>query len=668
MSKPHLVSISAIEVIDMVRVLIYVDSKTNNDVFIIKQITTKNLGSSIPLLDYEHPSFNEKEKDLLRPFLMTLVNDYRLSEEEIPAYLKIVRGEINDSLVAQMNNFLEEYNAINNKQSERYDYFRYSYRPLTKTYKSEPILDTKIVEKSIANETLLLISDEEVNKLTKQYIESVIKHHKETKEDFYIVAYCPVCEKNSIFVCSNGSKTGLCEKCQHKIDFTNKTDTYFEGKNYANASEVLKKHNVLPDDIATNDDGIFRYRGKPYKKEQFNDLFAIVYKNKDADAFFNKDSNGRISFKEKFLNYLRQLPRAQVASLTTQLDNIQVDSDVYHFDEFVALFWFYERFPLARNSLNEKERNILFTKVGTINSPLEYVDKFLKADSQEQAYLLSLLNPTYINYFFDKEGLYFNDDYYLGLSKLIFKLTQKYVYISHNEKRIETILDRSFLSPKLLYALDDKTYDRYQIIDKLFRNDVQTFLGEDYHFSINYVAKRPDGYDLVTYFALLYLNADYYRYLDLQIPIDANKAKDSLKEIVTEGYLYHRYERLDLLVFIYKNNYLDTILTNDVQELFDKFLKSYKNHENILDVYLNIYKSYGLGINDVLILYQGNVATVYNLAKKAASNKWLRDLAKDKVINHVIDTLVDNKVENDLAIEKQFNEVDKKITNLLEGY
>ena len=197
---------------------------------------------------------------------------------------------------------------------------------------------------------------------------------------------------------------------------------------------------------------------------------------------------------------------------------------------------------------------------------------------------------------------------------------------------------------------------------------MQTFLGEDYHFSINYVAKRPDGYDLVTYFALLYLNADYYRYLDLQIPIDANKAKDSLKEIVTEGYLYHRYERLDLLVFIYKNNYLDTILTNDVQELFDKFLKSYKNHENILDVYLNIYKSYGLGINDVLILYQGNVATVYNLAKKAASNKWLRDLAKDKVINHVIDTLVDNKVENDLAIEKQFNEVDKKITNLLEGY
>lgn len=651
-----------------IRVLIYVDSKTNNDVFIIKQITTKNLGSSVPLIDYDHPSFTDKEKELLKVFLMTLVNDYRLSEEEIPAYLKIVKGEINDSLVAQMNNFLEEYNAANNKQSEHYDYFRYSYRPLSKTYKSEPILDTLMVEKSIANESLLLISNEEVNKLTKPYIESIIKKHKEAKEDFYIVAYCPVCERNSIFVCSNGSKTGICEKCQHKIDFTNNTNTYFEGKDYANASAVLKKHNVLPDDIATNDEGIFRYRGKPYKKEQYNDLFAIVYKNKDANAFFNVDNKGHVSYKENFLNYLRKLPRTQVASLSTQLDNVQVDSDIYHFDEYVAMFFFYERFPLARNSLSEKERNVLFTKVGTINSPLEYINKLLKAEPKDQVYLLSLLNPTYVNYFFDKDGLYFDDDYYLGLSKLIFKLIKKYVYISHNENQIETILDTSFLTPKYLYALDDKTFDRYQIIDKLIKHDVSTFLGEDYRFSINYDSKRPDGYDLVVYFAMLYLSTDYYRYLDLQIPIDASKAKQLLKDIVSEAYFRNYYERLDLLVYIYKNNYLDTILTSDVQELFDQFLKTYKNHQNILDVYLNINKSYGLGINDVLIVYKDNISTIYNLAIKSANDGSLRNLAKDKVINHIIDTLVDNKLEIDLIVEKQFNDVDTKITKLLEGY
>ena len=647
------------------RMIIYVDTKSNNNIYNIKYINIKTLGAEISLLDESHSSFNEKEKTQIREILLKLSKEYRFNEEDIPYYLNLTFGQ-SPQMVLEINEIIKQHNAANIKTSETYDYFKCSYRPTRKTYLFEPLYESSRIEKAITNNSLIQIHASDVLTFSKEAVIGVINEYRLKKADFYIVYLCPVCQTYTIYACPNHGRIGYCEKCHNRIDFNNLQDTLMETSQYNAAVKWIKDHPIKEAQLE-KETHIFRYRGTPYGLKDYADLFAIVLRNQDVDAVFIEE-NGLISFKEDFFSYLEAINASLARHIDNGLSNVQAtNTEGMIFDKTVALYWFYHHYTYAIEAIDKSTfRNAISTNVGVFNNRLDFINRFLKEEKETQKYMLSLLNPTYIEYFFSAEDeTYFDeDDIYYCFSKLIFKLTNKYVYIDPINYAV-TILEKSFLKDVL--KNDSLTYSRYLIVDKLLKNDFPFFLGENYNFSLRYNKKRLDGYDLLCYFAWLYRQGDYC-YLDLKIPCDSQKCKDYLRNIVSDAYLNNDYHALDLLNEIYKNEYLASSSLESITSVLDLFLKNYRSHDDILDIYLNIQKSYGLGINDVDIIYQGQKSRIGKIAVINSKNNRLDQFVKDKAINHILDVLIDNKVELDLMINKQFNELDQSIEKMLEGY
>ena len=648
------------------KTIIYRDTDSQNTLFIIKEFIYETFGIKCPLLTSEHRSFSEEEKTLVREILNELVSSgaYEITDEEIESYLRLCYA--NNRAVDRLNNWLRDYEKDHFKTKETIRYYCCRYYSNKVTINPMAPKDIKNIEFNIAHNRYKQIHQEEGRRLNQKDVKQIIDNYKEGHDDLYVIANCEKCGRETIFVLKDNSRTGYCESCNNNQFFED--NTLFESKDYGLAIKKLYDINSKKTiHVATDKEIIFRYRGEPYSVARNQSLFALVYRNSDAKAFFRKEGD-RVYFNDDFIAYIKAINPRKGQQIISDLDSLQSDTN-YPLDENAALYWLYHTFEFAMASCKESARSMIFTDLGTINTVDEFLNRFLIGSFGEQAYLLSLLNKPYIRYFFEAEEDFAREsDETFAFSKLVYKLKKMYVYIASSYNGVSKVViyePTKFFND--LLKNDNHNEDRSVIIENLIKEETSYFLEKEFEYFIDYKKKTNDGYDLNCYFNMLYQGDGYYRYLDLVIPLNQEAATTYLKDVIANAYLYNKYQELDTIVSIFKKDFLDGDNTQDIKRVFNRYLSDYTK-DNILQTYLNINKETGSGLESVLISFHGSIKTIYELALIAIKNNILHEFSANKEIKTICEALIANYADVERRARESFKKLEDDINKITEDY
>lgn len=626
--------------------IIYKDTTLDNTGFVIAVIEEKTSGTFLRQLDEDHPIYSKEEQAQILLELGDTEENRRLVESD---YI-IDNTDLLNILINKHNDNLK----IETHTSYYSCYLKINRKPLI-----ELISDEKLIKEEIDIGRYKEIARKD-NAISKEEIILEINNYKERNDDLYYVSLCPKCGGYHIFNAKNGSVEGECQTCHQILNFLDSTFIY-KGRNYTLASLKAKEQNSGLS--IENTSVIFRYNGMPFYPFDSNELFALIYRNKSADAVFKVIDN-IIYFKDSFIKYISMIDSRGSKRIISELERIQSDlPDSINFDIYAALFWLYHNFEPAKRSNRSDEKNVI-TSLGVFYNRNDFINKFLTSNLKDRQYLLTLLHPIYIELFLDVDGEYFtSDNRYLDFAKLVYALTKKYIYVSSDLTEID-VYGSNWIN--YLLVRDEYTFKKSLLINFISK-DLKSFLPSDKKNTyFKYDSKLSDGYDLNCYFYSFYLDDGYYRYLDLVLPIDANEMLIYLNKVVENAYLYNDKKTLDLIFYLLKENLLSGSRLLNLNTLLNNKLGKYLTDKNVFELYLLLKK--GEPLNKVKIIYKDYAYSVFEHARKAVEENKLSELAKDKNINLALSTLLKDKDEVIQKAKALYNELNETIDKLMEGY
>lgn len=636
------------------RTIIYRNVSFENNTFVILTVEVKENSKSLPLINLNHQSYSEQEK--------ALIGEVFKNRSDVEIFKNMNYSKRFTQDYATLETLINRYNNENKEVEENKTYYTCFLRN-NSAPKIDIASDIEKIEALIDLGGLEEIYTDNSKILSKDEIIQQINLFKESHDDQYYVALCPKCHAYHIFEAKNGALEGKCQVCKTLLDFRD-GGFIFKHRDYAKAAQVVKEKNEANkgEKVETI---IFRYNGVPYHTFNASELFALIYRNGDADVIFEINDDV-IRIKKDFYNYISALDRYEARDIASELENIQSDlPSSLSFDKYAALYWLYRNFAPANKS-NREDEKVVITSLGRFYNRLDFINGFIKGNKEEQLYLLSLLHDFYIDYFLDPEHQYFtSDDRTFSFSKLVYALTKKYVYISKNPDDI-IIFEPDWMDHLLERSDYESTHNRYLLI-KYISKDLKSFVSEDFvEKSIFYSSKIPDGYDLNCYFYMLYKNDGNYYYQDFVLPLQNEKVVNKLYKAIEDSYFYNDCKELDTFVYLTKSNILTGNSLYLVNQILNEQLREYLINENIFELYLKTKK--GTPLKEVKLLYNGKKQDIYHHFMDALKTNKVYDLVKDKEINFALSQLIKDKEQVLSKAKDSFTLVNNKIEELVGGY
>ena len=646
----------------MKKTVIYYNFKTNNDKYIVSFSAGKKM--VIKPLDDEKTFYTEEEKEIIKEYTR---NNPKFASylDTMEIWIECTRDDSSTMSGIKLAAVVEEMNKDNdaNQDKDNVTYFIFDYfKKVWKKVRSD--VDKEIIETDIASKDLKIIEQSD-DELSRDDIIKIIEDSRVASANIYVAMYCPKCQKYTTFVVkSSVSSVGRCSLCHQESEIIN---PIYQGLNLYDANVAANRENEgkkEKDNENINQGVVFHYLGKPYSSfiDKQKDLHDQIYLHKDGKAIF-ENKEGKIVFKDIYKKYVSSFNPSLIEEAEYQLDSLFYDIGEDYIDEDVALYWYYNSFPLGSKFL--KDKHSIFIKGEEFHNVDEFINKFVSSNEEKQKFYSSLLNAVYIKYFFlDEDGnpIFISNtiDKYITLSKIIFQKSKNYIFIDMMNHRIHNFGKR-FLDD--LIKDDNLNHLRYEFLNLISYESKDFKIPGDFYYS----AVMDDCYDYNCYVYSLFRNNGYYYFRDLKLPID-NKCIHVINKIIQDKYFGFKSvdDSFEDLVFLYKNKILNADLTAQINVSVEEGLRGLNldNYDNILELYIRSKSDMFRG--DIEFFYNGELATLTNHVKKAFDDGHLIDIAKDKQMDVITNLLFkdDKKTIVDNA-EKTFKAMNEKIDQLI---
>ena len=643
--------------------IIYYHPHRDDDRYIVSLANASKI--DIPELSVDKYSYTEEEKAYIRKFVE--------SDPELEMYLdtfdiwvNITYDELSTGLSGKKLSYV--INRINSQDSSSlaisYSYFIFDHSKKSwKKIRNE--YDKKSVELEIAHEELKIIS-QSVDKLSKEQIEKIIDDFRVKSAKSYAVMLCEKCEKYVSFIVKNKSM-GECSICHHLQEIINPIYTgisvYDANKKAieANAGKVNEKQEEITETV------VFHYLGKPYLpfSDQEKQLHDRIYLQRDGKAIF-KNVDGKIIFKDNYVKFVEAYNKNFINNAKFELEQLQIDLRKDYFDEDVALYWYFNTYPLGTSYL--KDRYSIFVKGEVFHSVDKFINAFLLASSDKQKFYMTLLNDVYLKYFFIDENHeplfpYNGDDKYVVLSKLIYLKTKNYVYFDIYHDKIYQF-GKNFIED--LRRDDDLNKIRYEFLNMIMSEANSFHLPEGIYYS----AVMEDSYDYNCYIYSYIKHNGYYYFRNLRLPID----RDSIHVInrMIEDKYFNTYgnRRIDDdfndLLFLYKNKILNADLTMQIYASLEEAFRGLhiETLDNLTEIYIRSVSN--IPHTQVRFLYKGKGDTLLGHLENAFKNNELVSFIKEREIETITNLIYKDEKNKIFAnAEKTFTSMNNRIKELL---
>lgn len=646
---------------DLNKTIIYYNQKANTAIYIVA-FAVGEIVHIVPINEV-HTECSDSEKELIREFVK--------KDNEPESYYEYIDTWINATnrttgmAKTFLNTVIDKINESSSSESLTYNYYSFNKRNGEyKRIRNASEID-EVKEKITFNVLKVIAQSEDV--LTFDQVSQEIDSYLVNNAPKYVVVKCPKCQKYTVFKLTTET-TGKCSSCGHIQEIVN---PLYKGidvakastkANEANNNESSEREDTVQDNV------VFYYYGQPFLPyiNSRRELHERIYNQRSSKSIFEKRENG-IVFKKDYIAYVEAYDSNFISNAQYELETLQFSkSDDEYFDEDVALYWYYHHYDIIPHVDNR-----IFVKSESFIDLKDFMKKFVTSNEAKQKFYYSLLNDTYLEFFFnadeEKISKYSKE---LDFSRLIYQSTGDYVYIDLLNKNIIHNFGKYFFSDLIRDDKDNAL--RFEFLS-LIKDDFSSF-GVDISTSLTYFSKLEDHYDYNCFIYALVNNDGYYSYKDLRIPTD-ERCISLIDEIIQNKYLniYHNDYNDKLfsqLYTLWKEQLLSFTLTVQIETSLNSTFNGLKDDlSNLLEVYLR--RKQGVSPNEVEFVYHDRIDNLLGHAKRAFEENSLVDFTKDREIETITNilfkdkknTIFNNAVTAFTAMNKEIDKIIKESEN-----